>query len=173
VDETDPVVAPADTAPSEPAQSDTPHADPATRAPRVRWWRRQPPPDLPPFARGVWWTGHVQLFLAIAAVVLGPIAFVVGSLLTSAPAPLGSPMGSMLNTFGLCLTATALPLVLSGLLLRRYSRTAAATTGSSGARGVKLALVIIAIAVVAIILTSLIVTAILFALLSISCQNGC
>jgi hypothetical protein len=74
------------------------------------WWRRRPPADHDRLARGVWWAGHVQLFIAVALLVVCGFLVVVGIA--------RHDQGLSLSVLGL---AMAGPFAVSGKMLRASS----------------------------------------------------
>lgn len=122
-----------------------PVASEATLSRRVRWWRRRPPSRLTRFARGVWWTGHAQLFISVTLLVIGPVClmlwFLPPTVLTAWSAAVG-----MLGT------AMALPFAVSGRLLRAYGAAMVQNPDSRARETVQLAIAIAGIALLAILL---------------------
>lgn len=112
---------------------------------RVRWWRRQPPAELPGFARVVWWAGHAQLFIAVFLTVVAPVVLLLSQLMVPV-----SSAGSMVGWLG---TAMALPFAASGSMLRGYAVTEAARVRNVALRVLWLALVVALIAAVSIVFT--------------------
>ncbi|GAA1965089.1 hypothetical protein [Agromyces allii] len=76
------------------------------RSADVRWFRRRPPADLDRFLRGVWWTGHAQLFVAAGLPVVGFLLLALGR------------WDLAYLWFGTFALAMAIPFLYSGLLLR-------------------------------------------------------
>lgn len=102
-----------------------PPAEPAPDDRRQRWWQRRPPADHTEFARGVWWAGHVQLFVAAALVVVclplfvGGLVVLPGDSAGSSAATLSKLAGELQEVIlGL---AMAGPFALSGKMLRASS----------------------------------------------------
>ena len=91
----------------------------ASTSPRVRWYRRRPPADMDRFARGVWWAGHGQLYLAVALAIVGPFILFTSIWRTG------------WGWLGLAALALSWPFALSGVLLRKVS---AIFTGSQYSR---------------------------------------
>ncbi|MGR0320718.1 hypothetical protein [Agromyces sp. ZXT2-3] len=85
-------------------------ADPVTDAARRPWWRRRPPADHDRLARGIWWAGHVQLFIALALLV-GCGALVIA----------GIARGDQGLSFSVLGLAMAGPFAMSGRMLRASS----------------------------------------------------
>ncbi|GAA1940993.1 hypothetical protein [Agromyces allii] len=89
---------------------DRPAIDPAdtNSIARVRWYRRRAPADFDRFLRGVWWTGHGQLFIAAGLPVIAVIFVGVG---------VGFANREM-TWCGVFALAMAVPFWYSGMLLR-------------------------------------------------------
>jgi|GEM_PF-1319240 len=85
-------------------------ADPAMDAARPRWWRRRPPADHDRLARGIWWAGHVQLFISLALLVGCGAIVMVGAV--------RGEQGLSLSVLGVAMAA---PFAASGRMLRASS----------------------------------------------------
>jgi hypothetical protein len=107
---------------------------------RVRWYRRRPPEGMVGFPRGVWWTGHSQLFIGLALLVLGPVTFVVGFFTAGL---------SLVPFTGLLMLAMAAPFAVSGLLLRAYASRVSRSRHALWLRIAELAGVVVGIAILA------------------------
>ncbi|MGH1522823.1 hypothetical protein ACRAWC_01515 [Leifsonia sp. L25] len=106
-------------------------------AKRVHWYRRSPPPGLPRFPKVVWWAGHAQLFIGVAAAVVGLVLLFGGD----------GPW-----QWGLLLVSTALPFATSGMMLRAQGlRQATLTSRSWAVRIAELAAVVLGVAVLSIV----------------------
>ncbi|WP_400996776.1 hypothetical protein [Agromyces sp. GXQ0307] len=97
-------------APSAPPTADGADVDPVTDGAGPPWWRRRPPADHDRLARGIWWTGHVQLFIALALLVGCGALVIVGIV--------RGDQGLSMSVLGL---AMAGPFALSGRMLRASS----------------------------------------------------
>ena len=102
-----------------------PPAEPAEDERRQWWWQRRPPADHAAFARGVWWAGHLQLFVASALLLVclplfvGGVAANSGDSAGSSAAVLSRRVGEVQEVMlGL---AMAGPFALSGRMLRASS----------------------------------------------------
>ncbi|MGN6426294.1 MAG: hypothetical protein ACTHMF_05700 [Leifsonia sp.] len=114
-----------------------------SRTQATRWWRRRPPGGLTRFARGVWWTGHAQLFVSAALWVIGPVSFALAWL----------PYNALTGAFGVTAwlgTAMALPSATSGMMLRAYAVRWASREGPLFERSIELAVAVMLIALISI-----------------------
>lgn len=144
--------APAGPAPSEPFQD--------ASARRVRWFRRRPPAEFDRFARGVWWCGQVQLFLAIASLPLG-LLLILWGVVGASPA---SATGAVF--IGTTLVALPGPIALSGLMLRGTARRLDSLSG--GRRWIALVGWVLLIALVATVAAIAAVFLVVFAFVVVS-----
>ncbi|RXZ48322.1 hypothetical protein [Agromyces binzhouensis] len=85
-------------------------SDAPTDASAAPWWRRRPPADHDRLARGIWWAGHVQLFIALGLLIVCGAIVVVGIA--------RNDQGLSLSVLGL---AMAGPFAASGVMLRASS----------------------------------------------------
>ncbi|WP_430647444.1 hypothetical protein [Agromyces sp. GXS1127] len=133
----------------EPVPSASPTGAPATDAAPTPWWRRRPPRDHDRLARGIWWAGHVQFFIAIALLVGCGALVIVGVV--------RGDQGLSLSVLGV---AMAVPFALSGRMLRASSgwRTYRGPTDRSNwaSRAAVLVATVVGIAFVSIIATTVI-----------------
>ena len=136
-----------------------------TVAPRVRWWRRRPPARMTSLARGVWWTGHAQLFISVAVLILGPLSLLTARLLAT------GEVAGWIGACGWLATAMALPFAMSGAMLRAYGSAMNGVTRRLVWQIAELALVIAGIAVLAIALTFLIALVLLFTVMAALAQR--
>ncbi|WP_348787409.1 hypothetical protein [Leifsonia sp. NPDC080035] len=131
------------------------------RTPTTRWWRRRPPAGLSGFARGVWWTGHAQLFVSAALWVIGPASFALAWL----------PYNALTGTFGMTAwfgTAMALPFATSGMMLRAYAVRWASREGPLFERSIELAVTVVLIALISIAFVWLLALAIALAAVALT-----
>jgi hypothetical protein len=112
---------------------------------KVRWWNREPPEELPGFAKAVWWAGHGQIFIAVFLAVVAPVVLVVSQYTVPV-----SGVGTVAGGLG---TAMALPFATSGAMLRSYAGTSAARADNSALRILWLTLIVLLIAAVSIVFT--------------------
>ena len=137
-------------------------AEPDEDERRQWWWQRRPPADHAPFARGVWWAGHVQLFVAAALVLVCAPLFVIG-VAASADDSAGSSAALLSRRLGevqgaILGLAMAGPFVLSGKMLRASSGWRVYSRKSIGGgplrRFLALASTVVGIALLSIVLTA-------------------
>ncbi|WP_431278656.1 hypothetical protein [Leifsonia poae] len=119
----------------------------ASPTPKVRWWRRRPPADLPRFSRIVWWAGHGQLFVAPVLVLA---SFVVG--ISSLSGNLGYGVVTPI-LLAFVLAGMAFPVATSGMMLRAYATSESSVNGSPTRRTFTLILAVIGIALLSVAFT--------------------
>lgn len=123
----------------------------------VKWFRRPPPSGFDRFQRGVWWTGHGQLFIALAFAIVGP-ALMIGYQV----AEQFLHFHDWAFVWGLFLSGMAAPFLMSGVMLRSYAKHARRLD-----RALWLAGTILGIAVLAIIATFVSILVLLMAVAQI------
>lgn len=156
-----------------------PPAEPA-EADRPRWWKLRPPAGHGDVARGVWWTGQLQLFVALALVLVCLPLFVIGLAVPWEPAPGWYPdsFRKLLAAVWPVLLGLAMagPFALSGRMLRASSGLAVYRRKPAGGgffrRLLALAMTVTGIALVSVALTACAVWALVGVVATVDRLNG-